>query len=323
MACSSSSNELETEYIPELPTYFAELPVYDDNPLSKEKVELGRKLFFDPILSDDKNLSCASCHIPTLAFSDGQKISIGDDGRKGVRNAPSLTNTIFNKFYFWEGGVSRLEQQVLGPLQDSNEMHLPVKKAIKRLNNDKVYKRLFSRAFNDTATTAHLTRAFAAFQSTILSYSSPYDQYLQGDSSALSSSAKKGMKLFFSRKTNCSSCHSGFNFTNDSFANNGMFKTYQDAGRWRITTDSNDFALFKIPTLRNVEITAPYMHNGEIQKLDTVIERYSKGGSGFKNKDKRIKALDLSKEEKRDLANFLKSLTDSSFINKDWQNEVL
>ena len=289
-----------------------------DNQFTLARWTLGKKLFFDPILSVDSTLSCSSCHNPELSFSDDKSLSPGVFDRPGTRNSPSLANIGFHPYFTREGGVPTLEMQVLIPLQEHNEFDFNIVLAAERLQKNTEYVEMASVAYDRLPDHFVITRALACFERSLISGFSRYDQFIHyGKEDKLNESERRGMDLFFSKKTSCSDCHGGSNFTNYEFKNNGLYNLYEDTGRFRLTKDSADLALFKIPSLRNIEVTAPYMHDGSIHTLEEVVEHYNMGGSLHPNKSKLIKPLHLNPIEKQDLVNFLKSLTDEKFLSNE------
>jgi len=262
------------------------LPVPEDNPLTPEKIELGRRLFFDRRLSRDNSVSCSSCHAPERAFSDGRPVAIGVFGRHGRRNAPALINRGYGRLLFWDGRSTSLEEQVLRPIEDPNEMDLPISDAAARAGLEP----------------AELARALASFVRSILSGNSPYDRFVNGDRSALSSEEQVGLHVF-RVKGNCISCHVGPNFTDERLHNTGI--AWRDG---KLTDDGAGHGKFKTPTLREVARTAPYMHDGSLATLDAVIEYYNRGGNRNSDLDSELHPLHLSPDEKHALASFLRSL---------------
>lgn len=303
------------EYVSSFPAGFPELDIPEDNPMTKSKIALGKKLFFDKDLSRDSTISCGSCHFAQNAMADPKRFSIGVYGQEGTRNAPSLANVAYGTSFFRDGGVPTLEIQVISPIESHEEMDIPIVDVADRLNKNPEYVKLFKKVFNDEVTPFGITRAISAYERTMISGNSAYDKYkYQEDSSALNASELRGMNLFFSDELNCSSCHTGFNFTNNEFENNGLYDDYEDIGRMRIVIDSANYGKFKVPTLRNVEVTAPYMHDGSINTLFAVVEHYASGGADSKYKSELITGFEISAQEQEDLVNFLKSLTDKDFI---------
>lgn len=310
---------LDSAYNLVLPAGFPSMNIPADNELTVVRVELGKMLFYDKALSRDSSTSCASCHLQSHAFSDVINKSIGIDGRTGMRNSPPLFNLGYHPYFFADGGVPTLELQVLAPVQDVNEMDHDFLQAVERLAQNPKYQELGKIAYDRDFDAFVLTRAIAAFERTMISGNSAYDKYINGQGSAISDAAKRGLDLFNSERLSCSGCHSGFNFTDFSFKNNGLAVAYADTGRMRVTALPEDRDKFKVPSLRNIALTAPYMHDGSIATLPEVIEHYNSGGEANPHKDERIKPLLLTSQEKSDLLEFLYSLTDNEFItNPDY-----
>ena len=278
--------------------------------LTVNKVELGKQLFFDKRLSADNTISCGTCHIPSKAFADNNDIGKGIEGRKGFRNVPSQANIAYHPYFLKDGGATSLEAQVLVPLKDHNEMDFSLEQAAERLSGDPVYEEYSLKSFGKKFDAEVLIEAIAAFERTLISGNSKFDQYKRGLGD-LNDSEKKGMQIF---NLNCASCHSNFDFTDYSFQNNGLYLNYEDKGRGRITLNPEDDGKFKVPSLRNVAVTAPFMHNGSLKSLEEVVNHYNVGGKPHPNKSKLIKPLNLSVEEQKDLINFLHTLTDPLFL---------
>lgn len=298
-----------------IPEGFPEVAFPEDNPFTKASYDLGKKLFFDPILSRDSSISCGSCHQPSLAFSDRIALTSGVDDAPGKRNVPSLTNIGYHPYFTREGGVPTLEMHVLVPIQEHNEFDFNIVLIAERLKNREQYVAMAQSAYEREPDAFVITRALANFQRTLISGNSAYDRYaFQGISNALNAAELRGMNLFFSDELACSSCHSGFNFTNYTFENNGLYEDYIDEGRMRLTGLETDRARFKVPSLRNVELTAPYMFDGSLQTLQDVVEHYNSGGYAHANKNEEVKPLGLTNTEKNDLVAFLGSLTDYEFL---------
>lgn len=293
---------------------FPSMEFPDGNEFTEARYELGKKLFFDPILSIDSTLSCASCHKPERAFSDEVAFSPGVFSRAGVRNAPSLGNVGYQPYFLREGSVPTLEMQVLIPIQEKNEFAHNIVEIAKQIQTDSSYVKLSRKAYNRMPDHFVITRALGVFERTLISKNSKFDRYIQHNTK-LSRQELLGFNLFMSEKTNCSSCHGGFNFTKYAITNNGLYENYKDVGKMRATHDSSDMALFKVPSLRNVEVTAPYMHDGSYSTLEEVIAHYNSGGKNHVNKSPLIKPLSLSIKEQEALVSFLKTLTDTSFNN--------
>lgn len=286
----------------------------EDNTLTEARVALGRQLFHEPLLSGDSSITCASCHKRSLAFADSLPISPGVKGRMGFRNSPTLANVAYLDLVNKDGGVPTLDLQPIVPIEDHAEMDLSILLAAERLNARPDYSTPFQRAYGDKATPFTITRALAAFMRTLISGDSRYDQAARGGTT-LTAAESRGQALFFSERTNCSSCHGGFNFTDNSFRNNGLYPAYEDHGRYRVTTDSADIGKFRVPTLRNIACTAPYMHDGSVPSLREVLRHYNKGGNHPPNQDPLIRPLGLNESEIADLEAFLHSLTDDAFVN--------
>ena len=279
-----------------------------DNPNNAVAASLGERLFFDPILSVDSSISCGSCHKPELGFATNDKVTPGVDGVLGKRNSPSLLNVGFQPYFMREGGVPSLEMQVLVPLGDATEMAHNVVDAVRRLNRNTSYRNEFLTVYGDTASAFLLVRALANFERTLVDFDAPFDHFIQGDATALSNEAIKGGKLFYG-KAACVQCHSGVLLTDFGFANNGTaIVDSTDYGRELLTNESSDRYIFKIPSLRKVQITAPYMHDGSVSTLADVVEQYNTGGANHSYTDSRIEPLGLSVSEKAQLVAFLEAL---------------
>ncbi len=298
----------------DIPEGFDDIEYPAGNEFSKARWELGKRLFFDPILSADGNVSCASCHKPHIAFSDDVAFSPGANDAPGTRNAPSLANVAYHPYFTREGGVPTLEMQILVPIQEHNEFNTNIVELAEILSKDQSYVEMSQEAYERDPDPYVITRAIANFERTLISGNSAFDQYYyQGNKMALTPVQKVGMDLFFGR-ANCSSCHNGFNFTQYVFENNGLYESYEDPGRLRFTGDSADVSLFKVPSLRNVALTAPYMHDGSLHSLTDVVNHYNRGGKNHPNRSDLIKPLHLTEEELTALVSFLEGLTDYSFI---------
>lgn len=276
-------------------------------------IELGHQLFFDRRMSITNKIACASCHNPRKAFTDGRKKAKGVFGRKSLRNSPTLLNSNYQPHFMLDGGISTLEIQALDPLRDTAEMGNDMKDLTNKLRNIKAYNEQALKGFNRDIDPFVITKSLALFQKTLMSENAPFDNWLGGDSSALSADAKKGYDLF-SGKMNCIACHSIPNLTNYEIKNNGWHDTYADQGRYRITADSSDIGAFKIPTLRNIILTAPYMHDGSAANLDEVLDSYQKGGSNHPNKADEVTGFNLSEKERKYVMAFFESLTDTSYM---------
>jgi cytochrome c peroxidase len=288
---------------------YPEIP--SDNQPTRNRIELGEKLFFDPILSRDSTISCGSCHLPSMKFTDGLTVSQGIEGRHVIRNAMTILNTAYQPNMFWDGGNPTLEQQVLAPIENPNEMDFDANRVVERLKKHPEYPLLFQNAYGGEPSVYSFTRAIACYERSLFTGKSRYDEYLyENKTTALSESETRGMNIFFGERGECFHCHGGYNFTDYSFKNNGLYLSYADSGRARITLNPADAGKFKVPSLRNVELTAPYMHDGSLATLEEVIEHYNSGGKPHPNKSGLIQPLHLSQQEKHDMINFLKALTD-------------
>lgn len=287
----------------------------DDNPHLAEKVELGKQLYFDPRLSADSTVSCASCHDPEKGWSNGEAVATGVGGLKGGRGAPTIINTAFQSLQFWDGRAGTLEEQALGPIQNPIEMNMTLPEVVKRLNGIPGYKKQFQKIFGTDVTKEGIAKAIAAFERTVLSGDAPYDRFTAGDAKALSPAAERGRALFFGA-ARCSSCHSGPNFTDNAFHNIGVGMDVEkpDVGRFEQSKLEGDTGAFKTPTLREIAKTAPYMHDGHLKTLEEVVSYYNKGGTQNAYLDEEIFPLKLTKEQTADLVTFMKEgLSSSSY----------
>ena len=298
-----------------IPEGFPPIEFPADNAFTKERWLLGKALFYEKQLSLDSSVSCASCHSQQFGFSDNVALSKGFKQRLGNRNSPSIINIAYHPYFTREGGVPTLEMQVLVPIQEHNEFNNNILDIAKRLSSNQKLQDLSYLAYNRPLDFYVIPRALATFERSLISGNSKYDQYKKGTLS-LSDEEQKGMNLFFSDRTNCSDCHSGFNFTNYQFENNGLYETYNDPGRKRLTGLDSDLAKFKVPSLRNIEVTAPYMYDGSLPDLEAVLNHYNSGGKQHPNKSENIQNLQLNQEEKKQIIAFLKTLTDVSFLNQ-------
>jgi cytochrome c peroxidase len=271
------------------------LPVPDDNPLTREKVTLGRKLFFDTVLSSDGTTSCSSCHAPERAFTDGRPVAIGAGKQQGARNSPTLVNRGYGKLHFLDGRAASLEQQALEPIFNPKELALAPSELEKRVGLPR----------------EEVARALASYVRTIRSGDSPFDRFVAGDREALSPQARAGLKIFRG-KGGCVVCHIGPNLTDEKFHNTGVAwdgARFRDEGRYAITREPSFQGAFRTPTLREVAATAPYMHDGSLATLEDVIDYYDRGGRPNPRLDPEIRPLGLAPEEKRALAALLKSFS--------------
>lgn len=286
-----------------------------DNPTSEAKIALGRELFFDVNLSRDGTIACITCHQPNFAFTDRVPVSMGIDHRQTDRNSPSILNAGFLPTVMFDAHIETLEKQVIVPIQEHTEMDMDMKTLLARLRGIPSYAKAARDIYDREFDAWVLTRSIAAFQRSLISLDSKFDRYYyQNDKSALTDSQKRGWKLF-SDKLYCTECHAPPMFTNYEAINNGLYSDYgKDKGRFRIHSDSSDIGKFKVPSLRNIELTYPYMHDGSLNTLDEVLAHYAKGGNPHVNKDKRIVPFTISKDDQTDLLHFFQALTDTSYM---------
>jgi cytochrome c peroxidase len=327
-------------YVLTLPPGVLEPIIPEDNPLTKGKIDLGKILFFDKRLSADDTISCATCHDQEKGFADGRVIAVGIKERKGTRNSPTVLNAAFFDTQFWDGRVITLEEQAKQPIINPNEMGMPSHDAlVEKISNISEYKTAFQAVFGtEKITIDHIARAIASFERTLISFHAPFDRFIAGEKDAISASAQRGWKLF-QGKARCVTCHE-FNrsypfFTNNKFHNVGVAMKGKDfeflarkaassgadpsalvqeeasaeLGRYLVTKEPKDIGAFKTSGLRNIALTAPFMHDGSESTLESVVEFYNKGGVPNPNLDGGIRPLNLSEDEKKDLVEFMKSLT--------------
>lgn len=340
VSCKKDSIDLINELYP-FPYIenFRPMPTNPDNPVTIKGVALGKKLFFDPILSKDFSISCASCHKPELSFTDDGATSTGVRGLSGNRNSMALVNLAYYKAFFWDARALTLAHQAVFPVEDTLEMDLPWEIATERLNAHEDYKQLFKEAFGvDLITQNEVTKALEQFQKTLLSYNSPFDKFVRGEKD-LSPSQKRGLILFNNETGDCFHCHQLehelFIHPEKIFTNNGLdvandYFDFTDLGVGKTTGKIQDNGMFKVPTLRNLTFTAPYMHDGRFETLEEVIDFYNEGpkisptiddlmlakaNGRLLDPEKGHWGLGLSAEQKQDLISFLHALSDSSFIN--------
>lgn len=335
--CENCPNDdlISGEYNPQ--TYKLEVPdwlptpiIPADNPMTVEGVALGRMLFYDPILSSDSTMSCATCHRQELAFTDGQATSPGVRGIRGKRSSMSLANLAFNpKGFFWDGRVQTLEEQALIPVEDHIELNESWENVEKKLQRHKNYPALFRKAFGiekkSEITRDLAVKAIAQFERTFISGNSKFDRIVWLNEGWLSDEEERGRRLFFFEPADvnhpgCSHCHFDPLYTDNNFHNNGLdavpnLEAFADLGLGAVTKNRFDNGKFRVPTLRNIELTAPYMHDGRFQTLEEVLDQYATGGHGVENEDVNIIPFPLTEQNKQDLIAFLKTLTDTSFTN--------
>ena len=315
-----------TPYQITTPYGFPDMVIPSDNQLTVEGIALGKKLFNDPILSADNTLSCSGCHMKNNSFADNTKFSVGIDNIEGLRNASAIINPGWNTSFNWDGSSNTLEEQAFEPVTNPIEMHDTWINVENKLNNDSSYLLLFKNAFNiDYIDSIHVVKAIAQFERTLISVNSRYDKWRKQELQ-LNASELNGFALFNTEKGDCFHCHGTEMFMDNTFHNNGLDSIQTlylgaDLGLANVTNDPEDIAKFKTPTLRNIEFTAPYMHDGRFSTLEEVIEHYNSGGNYSLTVDPLMKnigvGLQLTNTEKQDLINFLKALSDYDFINNN------
>jgi len=287
----------------------------------KTEAELGKILFFDPILSKDSTVSCSSCHKPDLAFADSLAISPGIDNRIGRRNAPSIMNMASRSEFFYDGRAKDLVDQIHFPIEDNLEMDAKMSEVVERLKKHPKYPIWFKKIYNEVPTENNLARAIASFEESLETSDTEFDAWMNDLPNKMSDSAIRGRKLFLSDRAKCFDCHFSPDFTGDEFKNIGLYdeKKYKDKGRYEVTKNQNDLGKFKVPGLRNVAVTAPYMHDGSFATLRDVIDYYSDPYQFVSkpiNMDTTLlKPINFTTQEKEDLEAFLLSLTDRRFSN--------
>lgn len=325
LSCSDEPTHNPTPYTLTIPEGFAPMPIPENNALTVEGVALGRKLFYDPLLSGDNTQSCGSCHTQAWGFTDdGLQYSTGIDGSVGNRNSMAMINLGWSQKLFWDGRSNGLEIQIFEPVRNPIEMKTTWPEVEAELNAHPEYPQLFRDAFGVTQIdSVHVSMAIAQFLRTLVSGNSKFDKFIRGEVS-LTPSELSGYDIFRTERGDCFHCHSfaadGL-FTDNTFKNNGldMEGNMTDLGRELVTGNPNDRGKFKVPTLRNIELTAPYMHDGRFATLEEVVDHYDQGGNPSSTVDPLMKhvgtGLSLTLQEKQDLVNFLKTLTDEEFIN--------
>jgi cytochrome c peroxidase len=314
IATPSANAESATEYKLKIPFGLEETAVVipADNPLTNEKVELGRLLVFDKRLSQDNTIACMSCHLAQFAFTDGKRVATGIRGQKGGRSAPVSFNRVFSSAQFWDGRAATLEAQSVGPFTNPIEHGFPnYDVMLAKMMKIAGYRKLFKEAFGDeNIKIENVGKAIASFQRTILSGNSPADRFDQGqEEGAISAEAQHGL-ILFREKARCTKCHSGFNFTDEKFHNAGIGwdTNTVDLGRYMVSKNPEDIGAFKTPTLREIARSAPYMHDGRFKTLEEVVNFYNQGGVKNPHQDPLVIPLDLTDQEKRDLVEFLHTL---------------
>lgn len=314
-----------------IPSWFSQPNIPADNPLTLDGVELGRFLFYDPILSADSTMSCGSCHLQEKGFADGLAVSTGIRGLAGTRSSMALVNLGYNsRGFFWDGRSATLEQQALLPIEDHLEMDDDWDNVLKKLRRHEVYPKMFRKAFGIERTgdiTKELAaKAMAQFERTLISLGSRYDKVIWDNQGWFTDAEERGRQLFFFEEgpqaldhPGCSHCHLVKTFTDNNFYNNGLddvpsLNDFVDKGRGAITGSLADNGKFRAPTLRNIALTAPYMHDGRFATLEEVIDQYSIGGHGVINENTNIRPFTLNAEQQADLIAFLHTLTDQDFV---------
>lgn len=298
----------------EVPAHFPD-PVYnfDGNPITEKGFELGRKLFYDKRLSRGQQVSCGSCHAQVHAFADhALPLSIGVDGKEGRRNSPGLYNLAWTEAFMWDGGINHIEVMPIAPITDSVEMDIPLSDLVEYLQTETEYPEAFNAAFGSTEiTSARLLKALTQFQGSIVSDGSRYDKYLQGQYS-MTVEQERGLALF---EANCAGCHAGVLQTDFSYRNNGLDAYFTDLGRGRITQNPDDDGKFRVPSLRNVALTNPYMHDGRFFTLEQVLDHYSEGIVESPGLDPVLaNGIPLTEDEKEDIIEFLYTLSDFELL---------
>lgn len=324
-ACRAESPVLSyVDYAhPNTVRFLGPLPEPETNRFRKEAIVLGRRLFYEPLLSANGKVSCATCHAQHLAFSDGVALATtGVSGKPAFRNSPALINLAWAKNgLFWDGGAKNLESQIMGPLHNEDEMGQAIGVSADKLRADSSYRSAFAAAFGDREiSTANILHSLAQFVRTLVSFNSKYDRVLRQEAE-LSESQERGRNLFMGK---CGPCHGGILMTDDGFHNNGIDDKYsairegQPMGRFRITRKTEDIGKFRTPTLRNIEVTKPYMHDGRFATLEAVIEHYARGIKKSATLDPKLPAggFRFSEEQKKDLKQFLLTLTDEEFLRR-------
>lgn len=286
-----------------------EIPIPEDNPMKEEVVELGQMLFFDPRLSGNNEISCATCHDPNKGYGDGLPTFVTVDGGYGARNSPTIINSGYYSVNFWDGRADSLEEQALGPIENPEEMDQPLGELVEELKAIKGYEELFSAAFPEGITEQNISKALAAFQRLIVVKDTRYDQFLKGDTNALTDTEIRGLDIF-AGKGFCSTCHNGENLSDNNYYNIGIVT--EDVGRFAVTGDEADIGRIRTPSLYGITHTGPYMKDGSLASLEEVIDYYNRGGDGHPNTSFFMKQfmspLGLNDDEKADLLAFLKVL---------------
>ncbi|MFT6411229.1 MAG: cytochrome c peroxidase [Flavobacteriales bacterium] len=288
-----------------------------DNPFSEESVTLGSALFGEQLFSEDTTISCQSCHMPHMGMTDQLKVGEGVFRRPVTRNTPTLLNIGLHPYFMKDGKFASLEDQVLGPIKDHREFNMDEDELLMRLQSLPYLDELSQEAYGADLTIDIIQKSLANLQRVLVSDDSPFDAFMLGNLEAISASAQNGYQLFTSDKLNCNKCHSGFDFADYSFQNNGTYAQYLDSGRAIVTKQTADIGKFKVPTLRNLAVTFPYMHDGSFQTLEEVIHHYEQGGQASSNKSPYITGFTLTDVEREDLLAFLGALTEKRFLEEE------
>jgi cytochrome c peroxidase len=282
----------------------------EDNPSTPAKVALGKRLFFDPRLSGDGKQSCATCHIPALGWADGRALGVGFQGKTLARNTPTVLNSAHYSTMFWDGRAGSLEEQALGPLFNPDEMNTTPEQLAATLANAKDYQQPFQEVFGTSPSVDGAAKALATFQRSLSSSNSPFDRWVRGENDAMTPQAKRGLKLFMG-KADCTACHKGPTLSDDKFHNIGVPGSgSKDLGRYAVTKDPEDWGAFRTPGLRNVALTAPYMHDGSQKTLRETVKHYEDFDPNFTNLDPLVEKHHLTEAEIDDIVAFLEALTD-------------
>lgn len=293
---------------------WGEIPAPADNPVTQAKVELGFRLWFEPRLSGNNRMTCATCHHHMKGYSNGEPTAAGINGQRGDRNVPTIYAAAGSHEQFWDGRARSLEEQALGPIENPIEMDARLPEVIKKLEAHPYYPQKFQQAFGTGVTADGMAKAIASFERALTVKPSAYERFWAGDRDALTEQQKQGMAIFNSPRGRCVACHSGPDMTDRAYHNigvgfDGPEPSGRDLGRYVVTRKDEDLGAFKTPTLRNIALSAPYMHDGSLATLDEVVAFYNQGGHDNPNLDPRISPLRLTPEEQAALVAFLQALT--------------
>ncbi|MBC8310727.1 MAG: cytochrome-c peroxidase [Candidatus Marinimicrobia bacterium] len=325
VGCIMGTGPCESINILEIPQYVTdyhgEMPIPEDNPLSEAGIELGRFLFYDKKLSDDGTQSCASCHLQENGFTDPNQFSEGITGELGGRNAMQIINAAWFTSFFWDGRAESLEAQAFGPVVNPVELNTTWPAVEERVAADPMYPPMFEEVFGSSMIdSVRISKAISQFERSLLSFNSKYDNFFYGDFTGFNESEESGFDIYFSEVGDCIHCHQGPILNDNEFRNNGLDSELTDLGLGEVTGDPLDFGKFKVPTLRNIEFTGPYMHDGRFETLEEVVEHYNSGvHSDSPNLDPEMEnaaaGLNLTEQQKTDLVNFLKTFSDTTFLS--------